>query len=59
MEIRCGDTVRMKKPHPCGSYVWEVIRTGADIGLRCETCKRIVFISRADISSKIREVISK
>ena len=28
----------MKKSHPCGSLVWTVIRTGADIKIRCSGC---------------------
>ena len=27
-----GDVIRMKKPHPCGSSEWEVLRVGAEIG---------------------------
>ena len=59
MDIRNADILRMKKKHPCGSFEWEVVRTGADIGLRCLGCGRIVYISRADITTKVREVISK
>ena len=59
MEIRIADILRMKKKHPCGSFEWEVVRTGADIGLRCLGCDRVVFISRADITTKVREVIRK
>ncbi|HCG35205.1 MAG TPA: DUF951 domain-containing protein, partial [Clostridiales bacterium] len=25
----------MKKPHPCGSTRWQVLRIGADFKLRC------------------------
>ena len=34
-EIRLGDVVQTKKNHPCGSNTWTVIRTGADIKIRC------------------------
>ena len=30
-ELRVGDLVQMKKPHPCGSLRWRITRTGADI----------------------------
>ena len=33
MEIKLGDIVRLKKQHPCGSYEWQVVRLGADIGI--------------------------
>ena len=38
MDIRVGDTLVMKKPHPCGSVRWLVLRTGADFRLRCAVC---------------------
>ncbi|MDE8701269.1 DUF951 domain-containing protein, partial [[Ruminococcus] lactaris] len=33
-----GDVIRMKKPHPCGSYVWEILRVGADFRFKCAGC---------------------
>ena len=29
-----GDIIRMKKPHPCGSHEWEILRVGADFRLK-------------------------
>ena len=31
-----GDIVRMKKPHPCGSSEWEILRVGMDFRLKCQ-----------------------
>jgi len=45
-EIRLGDIVTTRKPHPCGSNEWTVIRTGADIKIRCNKCARIVMMDR-------------
>ena len=28
--FKVGDIVKKKKPHPCGSYEWEILRTGMD-----------------------------
>lgn len=30
MDVRVGDKLQMKKPHPCGTNVFEVLRIGAD-----------------------------
>ena len=35
LEINLGDVVRLKKVHPCGGDAWEVVRLGADIGIKC------------------------
>jgi len=42
--FRLGDRVRLRKPHPCGSRAWGVVRIGADIGLVCEGCGRRVLL---------------
>ena len=42
--LRAGDTVRLRKVHPCGGREWSVTRTGADIGLECRTCGRRVLL---------------
>ncbi len=44
--LQLDDIVRTRKPHPCGSYEWRVVRLGADIGLRCLKCNRKVLLSR-------------
>ena len=33
-----GDIVKLKKPHPCGSSEWEILRVGADFRLKCTGC---------------------
>ena len=30
MDFEVGDRIIMKKPHPCGSKEWEVLRVGCD-----------------------------
>ncbi len=45
--------VRLRKPHPCGGYEWEVTRLGADIGLRCLSCGRRLLLERATLEKRI------
>lgn len=56
MDIRVGDNLRMKKPHPCGSKDWLVLRIGADFRLRCLGCGHEVMVERFKIEKNIREV---
>jgi len=51
-----GDTVTLRKPHPCGSVEWAVTRTGADIGLRCAGCGRRVMLTRDEFERRVRSV---
>ena len=46
MEILTGDIVRLKKKHPCGSFDWEVLRSGADFRLKCCGCEHQVMMAR-------------
>ena len=57
-DIKLGDVVRLKKVHPCGGYEWQVVRLGADIGIKCIKCGRRVLLERNVFERRIREVIS-
>ena len=59
LDINLGDIVRLKKAHPCGGREWQVVRMGADIGLRCLTCGRRVLLERSTVERRIREVVSR
>ncbi len=59
MEIKLGDVVRLKKQHPCGSYEWQVVRLGADIGIKCLKCQRRVLLQRSVIERRIKTFISR
>ena len=54
-----GDTVVMKKPHACGTNEWTIIRTGADVKLRCNTCSRIVMMDRLDFIKHAKRILKK
>ncbi|MEE8346142.1 MAG: DUF951 domain-containing protein, partial [Dehalococcoidia bacterium] len=59
MEVRLGDVVRLRKVHPCGGYDWEVVRLGADIGIRCRTCRRRVLLERRVLEKRLKEFLSR
>lgn len=57
-EFKLGDLVEMKKPHPCGSKIWKVIRTGADIRIECQGCKHQVMIPRSKFEKYMKKVVN-
>ena len=59
MEIQVGDILVMKKPHPCGASRWLVLRTGADLRLRCTGCGHEVLAPRRKVEKSIKRVIPK
>ena len=58
-EYNVGSIVIMKKGHPCGENKWEVIKTGADIRIKCKKCGRLVIIPRIEFNKKIKKVLEK
>ena len=57
MDVRVGDTLKMKKKHPCGGFDFLVTRSGMDFKLRCLTCGRDVEIPRVKAEKNIKKII--
>lgn len=58
-EVRIGDEVRMRKPHPCGSDRWRVVRLGADIGIVCNGCGRKVLLPRSQFMRQVKALLEQ
>lgn len=59
MDIQLSDILVMKKPHPCGEKRWLVLRTGADIRMRCLGCGHELMLPRFKVEKNIRCVERK
>jgi hypothetical protein len=59
LEIRMGDVVRLRKPHPCGGYEWHVVRLGADIGMVCEKCRHRVLLPRREFEKRVKTFVRR
>ena len=46
LDYQIGDIVKLKKPHPCGSHEWEILRVGMDFRLRCLGCDHQIMVPR-------------
>ncbi|WP_210367596.1 DUF951 domain-containing protein [Bacillus sp. REN3] len=58
-EFQLNDVVEMKKPHPCGTNKWRIIRLGMDIRIKCEGCQHSVLIPRKEFTRKVKKVLSR
>ena len=56
LDIQVGDIVRLRKQHPCGSWEWEIVRTGADIGIVCTTCRRRLLMPRHKFRKAVKTI---
>jgi hypothetical protein len=59
VEFQLGDIVRLRKPHPCGGTDWEVMRLGADIGLKCQTCQHRVLLTRRELVKRLKTIVQR
>ena len=56
LNYEVGDKVRLKKPHPCGSSWWEILRVGADFRLKCEGCGHQIMVTRKLVEKNTKEL---
>ncbi len=57
MDVRVGDTIETRKPHPCGSRRFAVLRVGMDFKIKCTGCGHEVMLPRARIEKNIKKVL--
>jgi len=58
-DLQLKDLLRLRKPHPCGSYEWMVVRLGADIGLECKGCQHRVMLTRRELLKRMKLNVSQ
>ena len=58
-DYELGDIVEMKKPHPCASHskLFEIVRVGADLKIKCLGCGNVIIISRDNFNKRFKKVI--
>ncbi len=56
LKFNKGDTLVMKKKHPCGSYEFEVLRIGSDIRIKCKGCGHDMTLPRIKLEKNIKKV---
>ena len=57
MDVQVGDILEMKKPHPCGSRRFLVLRSGMDFKIRCTGCGNEVMVPRVKAEKNIKKII--
>ena len=55
-DVRVGDVLVMKRPHPCGESRFTVLRVGMDFRIRCVSCGREVMVPRAKVEKSIKKL---
>ncbi len=56
MDVMVSDILIMKKPHPCGSNRFSVLRIGMDFKIKCEGCGHEIMAPRQRIEKNIKRI---
>lgn len=57
LPIKVGDTLELKKPHPCGERNFRVMRTGSEVRIVCIGCGRDMTLERVKLERAVRRHI--
>ena len=57
LHVQVGDTLVMKKNHPCGSNRFQVHRVGMDFRIKCLGCGRQMMVPRIKLERNIKQII--
>lgn len=57
MDVQVGDTIIMKKSHPCGCDTFVVTRIGMDFKIKCTKCEHEIMAPRKKIEKNIKKII--
>jgi hypothetical protein len=56
IKMKVGDTLELKKPHPCGEKRFTVMRVGSEIRIVCAGCGRDMVLDRVKLEKAVRRV---
>ena len=56
IKLSVGDILELKKPHPCGSKSFRVLRIGSQIRIVCAGCGRDMVIERPKLEKAIKKI---
>jgi len=56
LNLIVGDVITTKKKHPCGSFDFEVMRTGIDFRIKCMGCEKQIWIERRNLEKRIKKI---
>ena len=56
IRINVGDTLELKKPHPCGNKLFRVLRAGSDVRIVCNECGRDMTLDRIKLEKSVKSI---
>lgn len=57
IKYRLGDVIELKKPHPCGSKQFKILRVGGMMRIACVGCSRDMEIDRIKLEKATKKIL--
>ena len=57
MRFEIGNIVELKKPHPCGSNQFKIMRVGSQMRIICLGCSRDMTIDRIKLEKSVKRFV--
>lgn len=57
IKLYVGDVLELKKPHPCGSKNFKVLRVGSQVRVVCTGCGRDMVLERPALEKAIKKIV--
>ncbi len=57
IKFKLGDIIELKKPHPCGTKQFKILRVGSEMRVVCQGCGRDMNIDRIKLEKATKKII--
>lgn len=57
IKYKIGDIIELKKPHPCGTKEFKIMRIGSEMRIVCRGCGRDMNIDRIKLEKATKRII--
>lgn len=58
IKFKLNDVIELKKPHPCGSKIFKIMRVGSEMRIVCQGCGRDMNIDRIKLEKATKKILS-
>ena len=58
IKFKINDIIELKKPHPCGTKLFKILRIGSEVRIVCQGCGRDMCIDRIKLEKSTKKIIS-
>lgn len=57
VRFEVGNRIELKKPHPCGSKLFKILRVGSEMRIVCLGCSRDMTIDRVKLEKAVKRFL--